>query len=434
MVPHEEFLRLCAAATAGELNADEQARLKAHLTECPECRQAMDAYEAASKHAIAVLSPDTESKETESGSKWSVEDAEKRFLQRLQVEERYSKRDGGEEVKRGQRFGYRPSQFRWREVWMSLAAVAFLVVALAVTAYRTGVRRGTDIARTTVEPAQGPVASLEEQVSDAGHERVQLVAKLAEEDKIIGDLRRQLSEQQKTVTALKTTDSSARRAATTEGSTQPPNSSGGRRDEELTAAQAKLLELQKTIDTLTEQRNEVTSRAATLDAKVGELTQLVRDREQALDQKEEEVAKDQDLLEHDRDIRELMGARDLYIAEIHDVSGTGETNRTYGRIFYTRGKRLIFYAYDLDAQPGVRNASTFQAWGRRGPDKQRALSLGIFYEDNAAKKRWVLKAADPRTLEDIDAVFVTVEPNGGSQHPSGKQLLFALLRLSPNHP
>jgi hypothetical protein len=29
---------------------------------------------------------------------------------------------------------------------------------------------------------------------------------------------------------------------------------------------------------------------------------------------------------------------------------------------------------------------------------------------------------------------VTVEPNGGSQHPSGKQLLFAYLRISPNHP
>jgi hypothetical protein len=29
---------------------------------------------------------------------------------------------------------------------------------------------------------------------------------------------------------------------------------------------------------------------------------------------------------------------------------------------------------------------------------------------------------------------VTAEPNGGSQHPSGKQLLFASLRLSPNHP
>jgi hypothetical protein len=160
----------------------------------------------------------------------------------------------------------------------------------------------------------------------------------------------------------------------------------------------------------------------------------VRDREQALNLKEGEVAKQQELLEHDRDIRELMGARDLYIAEVHDVSRTGRTDKTYGRVFYTKGKSLIFYAYDLDAQPGLRNVSSFQAWGRRGPDKQQALNLGIFYEDNVSKKRWVLKAEDAKTLEDIDAVFVTVEPNGGSHHPSGKQLLFAYLRLSPNHP
>jgi hypothetical protein len=159
----------------------------------------------------------------------------------------------------------------------------------------------------------------------------------------------------------------------------------------------------------------------------------VRAREQALDQKETEVAKGQELLEHDRDIRELMGARELYMADVHDVSGKG-TAKTYGRVFYTKGKSLIFYAFDLDTQPGVQNARSFQAWGRKGPDKEQAHSLGIFYEDNSSKKRWVLKADDPKSLEDIDAVFVTVEPHGGSQHPSGKQLLFASLRISPNHP
>ena len=46
----------------------------------------------------------------------------------------------------------------------------------------------------------------------------------------------------------------------------------------------------------------------------------------------------------------------------------------------------------------------------------------------------MLKTSEAKTLADIDAVFVTVEPNGGSQHPSGKELLFAYLRVSPNHP
>jgi hypothetical protein len=102
-------------------------------------------------------------------------------------------------------------------------------------------------------------------------------------------------------------------------------------------------------------------------------------------------------------------------------------------VFYTKGKSLIFYAYDLDQQE-TKRATAFQAWGRRGPDWKQALNLGIFYEDNASKKRWILKLDDPKTLAQIDAVFVTLEPHGGSNKPSGKPLLFAYLRVNPNHP
>jgi hypothetical protein len=102
-------------------------------------------------------------------------------------------------------------------------------------------------------------------------------------------------------------------------------------------------------------------------------------------------------------------------------------------VFFTKEKSLIFYAYDLDQQKGVKNAS-FQAWGKRGPDWQQAINLGIFYVDNAAKKRWILKFDNPKSLAQIDAVFVTVEPNGGSRKPSTKPLLFAYLRMEPNHP
>ena len=55
--------------------------------------------------------------------------------------------------------------------------------------------------------------------------------------------------------------------------------------------------------------------------KVEELTQIVRDRDRALYEQQAEVTKQRELLDHDRDIRELMGAHDLYIAEVHDVAG-----------------------------------------------------------------------------------------------------------------
>jgi anti-sigma-K factor RskA len=434
MGPHEKFLELCASATARELTADEQATLNEHLATCPKCRQAMKEYEVASRVGVVAFASDIAPQEKEVDGAWSVEDAERVLLKRLDAEEESSRasEERAGSSKGGQRFGYRPSKVQWREVWMSLAAVVLLALALAITAYRSGVKRGADIARTSNEQGKD-LASLEEQVSDVGHERVQLLAKLAEQDKTIADLRSELSQQQNVIAELRTPNGTAGHSVGREP-VQASTEKDVQRDRQLAAAEAKSLELQKTIDTVTGQRDEVTARSTVLEAKVNELTGLLRDREREIDEKQEQVAKQQDLLEHDRDIRELMGARDLYIAEIHDVDGTGETNKTYGRVFYTRGKRLVFYAYDLDAQPGIRNASTFQAWGRRGPDKQQAHSLGIFYEDNLSKKRWVLKSDDSKALQDIDGVFVTVEPNGGSQHPSGKQLLFAYLRVNPNHP
>lgn len=440
MESHEEFRALCAAATAGELNGDEQARLNAHLAACPECRRVLREYELATVKGVAALAEGQETASEEApDSSWSTEDAEAAFFKRLDREPRSQPsvgavNDAAEVPTLGKRFTYRPSQFRWREIWMPFAAAILLALALGVAAYKTGVKRGTDVARTSPRPAKEAESSLEAQASDAGHERAQLEQRLADDGKLIADLKRQLTEQIAIVGSLKSVQVVIAHAQEpTQQITQTNGDAEKRQDEELLAAQAKLAELQKTVDTVTSQRDESARQAAILEAKLKDLTELAKERELALDRTESEVAKSQELLAHDRDIRELMGARELYMADVHDVSGKG-TAKTYGRVFYTKGKRLIFYAFDLDAIPGVQNTSSFQAWGRRGPDRQEAHSLGIFYEDNVSKKRWVLKADDPRSLEDIDAVFVTVEPNGGSPHPSGKQLLFAYLRVSPNHP
>ena len=191
--------------------------------------------------------------------------------------------------------------------------------------------------------------------------------------------------------------------------------------------EASLQKIEAELYSVRQQRPEDQIKVASLEDQIKDFSGLLRDREQT-------ISKQDELLAHDRDIRDLMGARDLYIAEVYDVARDGATQKPYGRVFYTKGKSLIFYAYDLNREAGAQNASTFQAWGRRGPDKEQAVSLGMFYEDNAAKKRWVLKFENARALEQIDAVFVTVEPNGGSHKPSGKPLLFAYLKVDPNHP
>jgi hypothetical protein len=154
-----------------------------------------------------------------------------------------------------------------------------------------------------------------------------------------------------------------------------------------------------------------------------------------LKESQDVAQRDQGYLAYDRDIRELMGARDLYIADVFDIDREGKTRKPFGRVFYTGGKSLLFYAFDLDRQPGVRQASTFQVWGRRGLGDKRPLNMGILYEDNSVNRRWVLRFDDPKVLAEIDAVFVTVEPGSKTgQKPTGRQLLFASLRTPPNHP
>src|SRR5260370_14322303 len=103
-----------------------------------------------------------------------------------------------------------------------------------------------------------------------------------------------------------------------------------------------------------------------------------------------------------------MGARKLYIADVFDVDSGSSTRKPFGRVFYTEGKSLVFYAFDLDHQPGLKNASTFQAWGKKETlpgGLEQPLNLGILYVDSESNRRWVLRCDDPKQLAEIDAVF-----------------------------
>jgi hypothetical protein len=321
---------------------------------------------------------------------------------------------------------------------MLYAAGILLFITLGFSSYWVGIRRGADVATTIPDPqnkvsnnseANGNLPSLEEQLSDAAHERQIARAQLAERDQLLANLRQQLEQQRAEIRRMKLAQTQLESSVlAAQADQQSFIQQRAELSQKLELAQSESAALEQKFDSLSRQSSQETARARSLEAKVKDLTRLLEDREASLNEQEE-------LLAHDRDIRELMGARDLYIAEVYDVADNGRTRKPYGRVFYTKGKSLIFYAYDLDQQPSQRlQAAAFQAWGRRGTDWKQALNLGIFYEDNASKKRWVLKSDNPRTLAQIDAVFVTVEPQGGSEQPSGKPLLFAYLQMNPNHP
>jgi len=331
--PHDEFLELCAVSSSGQLSEEERNRLKQHLAVCAACREALREYESFVNDVIPAIGAE-QSSSIDPGPGFSQSKAEKAFFDRLAKEERQLA--PGAEKKNGV-----PSAFRrvlpvapestWRHVWMLYAAGILLFVTLWLSAYWFGVRHGTDVAKSTPPPqatqpqvATEKPASLEEQLSDAAHEREIARTQIAERDKALADLRRQLQQQSTEISRMK--EAQGKLEATVQSDQAGKQDLAQQRTElgqKLEAAQAESQSLQQQLNSLTQQSTSETTQAKVLSAKVDDLTRLLEDREKALNQQDE-------LLAHDRDIREVMGARNLYIAEVYDTDEKGANRSAPG--------------------------------------------------------------------------------------------------------
>jgi hypothetical protein len=140
--------------------------------------------------------------------------------------------------------------------------------------------------------------------------------------------------------------------------------------------------------------------------------------------------REQQLLQADRDIRDIMGARNLHIVDVIDAGGSGKDTKAFGRVFYTEGKSLVFYAFDLNENLKY----SYQVWAANESSPGRAASLGLLDKDDRRQRRWTLKVDEPSMLHSISTVFVTVEPFGGAEKPQGRKLLYAFLGTDANHP
>jgi len=425
---HEKYKELCALAASGSLAPLELSELRAHLEDCESCQEAFAQYRMLNTEGIPTLAEGYLARPER--FIWDESAVRERLWTSIRTQQQTAPEQENQVPS-----AIRPDSSSRGKVraLAGMAIAAGLLLAVAHGAYYLGAR--TQHKQEVV--AKAPTA-LEVQYQKLSEEKRAADESLAAQQKRLVQLQAESTEKEQALAKLRASlraleaRSNELMAESSQSEAQLKEISQQRDD-----LNAKLQTMsqaygnnQAELASLRSERDKTSLRTAFLESKIEDLSARNRDQDRRLKDAEQ-------YLTSDRDIRELMGARKLYIADVFDVDGSSRTQKPFGRVFYTQGKSLIFYAFDLDRQPGVVNASTFQVWGQREtPQGEPAspMNLGILYMDNETNRRWVMRFDDPKQLTEIDAVFVTVEPRGGSHKPTSKPFLYALLRNQANHP
>lgn len=434
MQKHEEFEQLCALAIIGELTPEEHAMLDLHLQKCGQCRAASRGMRDLAYGAL----PLADRTWRHVGNMLGYAANREEFLERA----------GAQGVVFSAR-ARRKSLLRahWPvfllQPYYSAAATAACLLLAAVLGFRMYPAMRPAFVQ---QPTQVAVAQRAPQ-SGTGQEAV-LVARLAQLSRQVASLETELRQASgaaaakgaEAVLAAKARDAMLGQLVSLRGSLNALEKQSQDLREALSLSQAsnsalqqKMLadvraadDLRAQLVTLSTTREKERGTMVAQAGRLEELSEQVRLLHASVD-------RDRELLAAGRDIRDLMGARNLHIIDVHDVDNSGKKRKTFGRVFYTEGRSLIFYAYDLPAARGLKNVA-FQAWAQKDWNRESPVSLGIFYVDDQKLSRWVLKVEDPVVLRQIDSVFVTVERPGGVKHPTGDKLLFASFINQANHP
>jgi hypothetical protein len=421
------FEELCALACIGELSASEFDLLQHHLLGCAECSRVYADFRRLSAQDLGLVAVQKRAEAVNEEIGRSVD--EDALLARLiaRTERGHAAADcppaldAVRPAASWQRMGLlRVLAFLRRPALNYLAVASLLCAIVGVGAYRLKDRQ--------LSPT---LTSLRSQVEDWKN-RVRISA--AKEEESASEMAKQRKAEQET--ARKALREAEMRYAELQARLQILES-------RLTAAQTQADQKERELEAWRASTVEKSRELADLDARLQETAQGLDEQREIAERlrrklesadRAAKAAMPEQGSRHDGEIASLFGARDLHIVDVYDVDGKGQTKRTYGRVYYVEKKLLIFYAFDLEDKERNRAPAGFQAWGYSQPNEGKPENLGLFTVDDASMDRWVLEVKNPRVLQHIDAVFVTLESPEGSSSPRGRRLLYANLASPANHP
>src|SRR5205807_1057164 len=441
---HEYFGLLCAMVGANQASEEEEQLLAQHAESCAECRQAVEQYRQV---VWQIREPALTSEDEEE----SVPLPEEEGAERAKAKERLlvAVRAGVQQPLTGERFGVTPRKKMAEkesvrsgvQLWASWAVAASLLIAVGVNSvqYWESKKHSGD-AEIRAASLQKELDGLRDELAKERTERLQAAASQNVQAAPSAE-----------AAAISKSNETQKLRAENEALRANLTSSEAAREQQgrdFIAQRDRERLLQASLDVFQASKSTLEVENTDLLAKVSKLTDDLKKsqedlaglsaRNEALSQetlsKVKYAERQQKLLATDHDIRDILGSRSLHIIDVYDVSGQGELERPFGRIFYTEGKSLIFYAFDLDLQKELKRRAVFQAWGQKSEGKESPRSLGTFYMDDSAQNRWVLKVDDNKTLSRIDYVYVTDSSRKETVKPKGKPLLSAFLNGPANHP
>ena len=425
MSSHEHFEELCALAASGQLSSAEFAELQAHLNQCDACRTTSAEFVQVLCQGLPLVDPKSNVRSRPLGWWARRSSSRKRFLAQAQTRGFHFSREVWQQESWKEKLFF--SFLRPR--YATAIVLVLLSTAVGILGFRLWQRQAQWSAALAEE------ALLHTKISELERTNTQLEEKLTAQTQSIemleNDLTKARNNHASALAHMRALDELLEESRNT---TQVITRDVEQAEQRAKRVEKQVGEKERQLAALSVEIQNLRAADSTHDATITALQTRMNELSVELEIQTRELQRERRLLAASRDIRELMGARNLHIVDVHDVDGRGKTQQSFGRVFYTEGKSLIFYAFDLDEARQTKAKHSYQAWGNREGSHRAAISLGIFYLDNQAQQRWILKYEDPKVLRQINAVFVTVEPFGGGKRPSGRQLLYAYLDNQANHP